>query len=330
MTRDEAVLRVLDYCYGEMSQKEAAEFEALLQADEALAREVEQVRSVRKAVSAVVQRPVLPEEVRRGLMFAARRRLAARREERRFLPEWLERFLLSPAFAGAMVVVVALGAGFHLVSRFGTESLLGEAERSEAVLLSRAANRVAAKEEGTGDTAVTQIAGAKEPPAPAGAKIAAPHQEVQRAASRKPVRTRVLESAPMASAPVARPLGPPSVQAQSRGRLDDAVGSGRMGGAGFAEAPTAAGEGEADHVVAAKARGDMDPLARARRLRAQGQDLAALSAYEEAIPRLKGDALRAALKEALELAESLGKKDIAARLRTRLNALEGAAPQEGQ
>ncbi|MBM4394979.1 MAG: hypothetical protein FJ087_04740 [Deltaproteobacteria bacterium] len=136
MTRDEAAGKVLDYVYGEMSPEAAAEFERLIGNDPGLAAEVESVRSVRRAV-AVLPRAELPGDVRRSLVHAAKRRIAARRREHRLIPEWLERFLLSPAFSGAMVVVVALAAGTHIVGRFDAGEGLATVEDMERAEASR-------------------------------------------------------------------------------------------------------------------------------------------------------------------------------------------------
>lgn len=136
MTSDEARERVLDYAYGEMSADEAARFEALLADDPALQAEVEAVRAVREAASGLAAVP-LPVDVRVRLLREAER--YARRQARGTPVFWsfLERFLLSPAFTGALVVAVALGVGVHLLFEMGTEDRLSRIERAERAAMSR-------------------------------------------------------------------------------------------------------------------------------------------------------------------------------------------------
>lgn len=135
MTSDEARGRVLDYAYGEMSPDEAARFEALLASDPALQAEVEAVRAVREAASGLAAVP-LPVDVRVRLLREAERYARKRAKTVPVFWSFLERFLLSPAFTGAMVVVVALGVGVHLLLETGTEDRLSRIERAERAAVS--------------------------------------------------------------------------------------------------------------------------------------------------------------------------------------------------
>lgn len=140
MTPEEAKGRVLDYAYGEMSPDEAARFEALMASDPILRAEVEAVRGVREAASRLAAVP-MPGDVRVRLLREAER--YARKRAGRHPVFWslLERFLLSPAFTGAMVVVVAVGIGVHLLLEMGTEDRLTRIERAERVALSEPDSR---------------------------------------------------------------------------------------------------------------------------------------------------------------------------------------------
>lgn len=135
MTSDEARGRVLDYAYGEMSPEEVARFEAVLAGDEALRADVEAVRAVREAASGLAAVP-LPVDVRARLLREAERYARRRAGTVPVLWSFLERFLLSPAFAGALVVVVAVGVGVHLLLEVGTEDRLSRIERAERAAVS--------------------------------------------------------------------------------------------------------------------------------------------------------------------------------------------------
>ncbi len=138
MTSDEARGRVLEYAYGEMSPDEVARFEAVLAGDEALRAEVEAVRAVREAASRLTAVP-LPVDVRVRLLREAERYARRRAGTVPVFWSFLERFLLSPAFAGALVVVVAVGVGVHLLLEVGTEDRLIRIERAERAAVSESA-----------------------------------------------------------------------------------------------------------------------------------------------------------------------------------------------
>lgn len=119
MNRDAATARVLDYVYGEMTPDEAEAFETVLAADAELAAEVEALRGLRKAASGLPS-VHLPAEARRRILRAAHTH--ARMASRAFdFAGFLERLILSPGFSGALVVLVALGVGTHLLMYGGMD-----------------------------------------------------------------------------------------------------------------------------------------------------------------------------------------------------------------
>ena len=135
MTIEEARQRVLDFVYGEMSAQEAQEFQSLLARDGALQAEVDSVRAVRAAASGLGS-VEMPASVRRRLLAEARRAVRARAVEGARSWSFLERFFLSPAFSGALVVAVAVGVGIQLLMEVGTEDRWVRLERAERAAVS--------------------------------------------------------------------------------------------------------------------------------------------------------------------------------------------------
>lgn len=135
MTPEEARQRVLDFVYGEMSPDEAARFQTLVANDASLRAEVEAVQAIRDAASEYMRMP-LPVDVRAHLLREAARYARKRAGTEPAFWSFLERFLLSPAFTGVLVVVVALGAGVHLLLEMGPEDRLTRIERMERVAVS--------------------------------------------------------------------------------------------------------------------------------------------------------------------------------------------------
>lgn len=136
MTREEAKSLVLDYVYGELPEDRRAEFESILQDDPELRTEVDSIRVVREATASL--EPVhLPQEVRKSLMKAASRRIAEREALDSNILTLIERFFLSPSFAGSLVVLVALGVGIHLILETGLDDRIARLERGEKAAVHR-------------------------------------------------------------------------------------------------------------------------------------------------------------------------------------------------
>lgn len=129
MTREQARERLLDFADGEMSPEDADAFEALLRDDPELRAELDDVAFVRRAVAELPARD-LPASARRHILAEAAevagRRAWALRWER------MQAFFLSPAFAGAAVVVVAAVVGIQVLIQNGPADLWTPVERREA------------------------------------------------------------------------------------------------------------------------------------------------------------------------------------------------------
>jgi len=130
MTREEASKRVLDYVYGEMSVDSRREFEDLLRDDAELRAEVESITEVRR-VTADLEPVHLPQDVRKALIRAARRKIAVHEGQELDIRTMIERFFLSPAFSGALVVLVSLGVGLHLILETGLDDRITRLEKNE-------------------------------------------------------------------------------------------------------------------------------------------------------------------------------------------------------
>jgi hypothetical protein len=137
MNRDEARDRILDYAYGEMSDKDRADFEAILAQDNELQREVASIGEIRDAVRGLPQVP-LPEDVRQRILDAAHERVEASRQTARPILEALRDFFLSPALLGTLAVLIAVGVGMDLVLDHGTEDRLDRLDREEHVAVMKA------------------------------------------------------------------------------------------------------------------------------------------------------------------------------------------------
>ncbi len=358
MTHDEAMTRVLDYAYGEMSPEDAAAFEALIATDKALRAEVEAVRAVREAAARMA--PVaIPGDLKAALLREAARHLRRKSVGAPAFWAFLERLFLSPAFTGAMVVVVALGVSVHLLLEMGTEDRLSRTEREEPMeekalesaetegdrpapeATTVAAERGGAVEEGERDQArATWVAQA--PPTR--------EKERKRDASGARQAPNRLQTDQVAggTGQVAREVPPAKHEARPtlEGRLStDAVGKAvggrsettRLGGAGTTRPPAAppasaasgAEEGVAPQSVAEDRDQPLDDaradLARARRLKSQGALEAALAAYQDALGAgtLTGSDLRDALAEAAGVAIALGRAEEARAYLDRLRTLPG-------
>jgi len=214
MNREAATARVLEYVYGEMTPDEAEAFEKVLAADADLAAEVEALRSVRKAASGL-PRVHLPSEARRRILRAAHNH--ARMASRAFdFAGFLERLVLSPGFSGALVVVVALGVGTHLVMYGGIDQ-----EPSLTELEARSASR--------------EIAADKRPTA------VAETREVAAAPADEP--SGGVPQAGTAQAPEPGKPGPKRSRASAFADLLDTRAAGAKGGEadGFANAPAGLG-----------------------------------------------------------------------------------------
>ncbi len=233
MTSDEARGRVLDFVYGEMSPDEAARFEALLASDEALRAEVEAVRAVREAAAGLGAVP-LPVDVRVRLLREAERTARKRAGTVPVFWSLLERFLLSPAFTGAMVVVVAVGVGVHLLLEMGTEDRPSRIERAERVAVSRSEPAEekaevpvapAGDERAPGTTTVLAERGGAVEAGERDAARATPAGQAPAAFARAKARKKVAEKVAM---------GPPPAPARTQVAADRVEATGEKAGAGVA------------------------------------------------------------------------------------------------
>lgn len=326
MTLDEARERVLDYAYGEMSPDEATRFEALLKQDKALQAELEAVRAVRDAATGFVPL-TLPADVRGRLLREAEHFARKRAAGNAGVWSFLERFLLSPAFTGAIVVTVALGVGFHLLIEMETEDRLTRIERAEraAVSLSEPvsgpASSEAAKPESAADMEVrADLSKAEKDEARATEAEKAPATFAQReremaGGGRAPATRAILGGGGATPPPPARP------EATAAAVRDKAAEARAARQAAVDDREQVHDESLAD-------------LARARHLKARGALDAALTAYRKALHAgtLTGTDLAETLAEAAEVAIALERPDAARSFLKRLKTLPGgperAAPLE--
>lgn len=116
MTRQQALDRLPDYAYGEMSAEDVEAFEILLREDPELRAALDEIRFVRGVVARVPV-PELPSAVRRSILDAAEG--AALRQSWAARWERVQAFMRAPAFLGAAAVIVAAGVGIQVLIQDG-------------------------------------------------------------------------------------------------------------------------------------------------------------------------------------------------------------------
>lgn len=116
MTRQQALDRLPDYAYDEMSAEDVEAFEILLREDPELRAALDEIRFVRGVVARVPV-PELPSAVRRSILDAAEG--AALRQSWAARWERVQAFMRAPAFLGAAAVIVAAGVGIQVLIQDG-------------------------------------------------------------------------------------------------------------------------------------------------------------------------------------------------------------------
>lgn len=290
MTQEEAKTRIIDYVYGEMSELEIKEFETIMNSYPEIAREVDILRKIRSAIN-TLPAPELPQRIKSRLMVNAVKRAELHKKRREGLLTWLEKLFLSPAFASAMVIVVALGVGVHIIM---LDHRLGDIERYD-----RIEKKIAVQDKSDAQPEQTPLSVEAEktmiPPAQS-QKLEAKQKKVP---MKPQLERKVEEDTAVVSAPKKKTSYPVG-KAESYPTLEMESGL-----------PSASARSTADNIAREEKQDAMYLIRHARTAVKMGDLQGGLNLYRKAIALgLPSQQLRIVLKEAIDVAKSLGRKDI--------------------
>lgn len=308
MTKEEAIERVLDYVLGDLSDREREEFDSLVSAHEDLRKEVEQVRMIVEAAS-TFKRLEVPSEVRQRVLAEARRFSREKLPSGRSFLAFLERLFLSPSFAAALLVLIAVGVGFRLWKGEAWDEEIVRVERFRPLVPEEKATE--AKQAPKAESAVQEIT----PKALSHETgVATPAPAIKEKPRPRKARPTTKPQVPLEVGGVSEELALPAPEKRPQPSRQKA-------------------RAEALHPERASAPpSQLVPerlLTRARQLRAEGRLEEALVLYKQAVEQadLQQDALDEALIEAAEVAIELKRSKDARMFITRLRAIPGREPK---